>query len=167
MTNAMELDTQIILDMEMFSVYMLLAGCSIENLFKGIIICQTWLDDPSILNVDDFEEIRVPTKGNGQPMKLKTHNLRDLLEARAMTLTFENDKKVVMDDLTEYIEWGGKYPVSLRYYRYQIRSQGIVDSGYRPFEVINVIYEKSRSELNRLYELQRLDSRFAEWQARQ
>jgi hypothetical protein len=152
--------------MQMFPVYMLLAGYSIENLFKGIIICKTWLDDPDVLNVDDFEDIRVPTKGNGLPMSLKTHNLRELLEARAMTLSFEDNKKAVMGHLTEYIEWGGKYPVSLEFYRHYIRTNGVVDTGYRPFEVIELIYEKSRSELNRLYELQRLDQRFSEWQAK-
>jgi hypothetical protein len=147
------------LDMQMLPVYMILTGYALEDLFKGIIICGTWLEDPSILSKDNFKDVRVPAKGSGQPMKIDKHGLRYLLGAEAMTLTFEEDEKAVMDDLDEYIMWAGRYPISKEYKPSHIQPGGIVYVGYGPFKVIDVIYEKSIKELERLNKLQGNDSR--------
>jgi hypothetical protein len=142
-------------DLQMFPVYMLLAGCTIENSFKGIIICQTWMDNRSLVDLDRFVDIKLPCKNNTKNEKITTHNLLKLLEFDAMNLTFDDDQKAVMKALTEYIEWAGRFPTSLFFHRHNILPLGYGSLDYRQVEIINAIYKKSIKKLEALEELQR------------
>jgi hypothetical protein len=80
----------------LYPVYMLLAGYALENIFKGIIICGMWLDDPNSVDaIKDFEKLQFLVKGSTtQTMPIKQHALIDLLAAKNMSLTFGKEEKL-------------------------------------------------------------------------
>ncbi len=143
-----------------FPIYMLLMGYAIENIFKGIIICRMYLDDPRHFDVDNFNDIVVPVKGSTQTMSINKHGLCNLLSARAMGLCFSPNEKKVLNDLDEYILWGGRYPIPKKYKPYKphsIKTIGDISPSDEPIDIVNAIYKKSSDELSRLVSLQRRD----------
>jgi len=75
-------------------VFMLLAGLTIENLVKGIRVSQ---------------ESALDKKGK---FRFNKHNLVNLLEQSSITLS--DDERDLVERLTQYIQWGGRYPVPLK-----------------------------------------------------
>lgn len=94
------------------SVYMMLAGFVLENLFKGILI----YNEPDILG-----EGKLPS--DERYKFIRSHKLRDLLnkiyEQIDIKEVFKQDEyQDLLERLTKYIEWAGRYPVPLNYNRY-------------------------------------------------
>jgi hypothetical protein len=145
--------------MDLYRAYMSQNGYAIENLFKGIIICGMWLSNPqSIDSVVDFKTLRVPVRGSAtQKMPLKTHDLNDLLAAKDMTLTFSNEERKVMRKLTDFILWGGRYPVPIEFDTGDptfLRVMSPIDESHE-HEILEKIYRVTAEELTRLSDLQR------------
>ncbi len=78
-------------------VCMFLYGLGIENIIKGLLIKQK----------------RYPFKNGKFPKELKTHDLRKLFDNANIKMT-ERDIKL-LNRLTEYIKWVGKYGIPLSY----------------------------------------------------
>jgi hypothetical protein len=146
-----------LVDLDQYPVYVLLMGYSIENLFRGIIICRMWLDNPSSVEVEDFTKLRVPIKGSTKTMPLMKHGFRRLLAAKAVNIEFSNDEKDMMDNLDEAIIWAGRYATPKEYNGNVIIGPQIIR--LRPYnnrfiDTIDAIYFKSSEELARLCSLQ-------------
>ncbi|MDO9446808.1 MAG: hypothetical protein Q7J20_02695 [Candidatus Nitrotoga sp.] len=74
--------------------YRLLLSLSVENLVKGILVAHR------IRHGD-----REPTKG------LFSHKLRSLAaNIPSSAIQFDNAENLILEDLTRYIEWAGRYP---------------------------------------------------------
>jgi hypothetical protein len=141
--------------MELYPIYMLLAGYALENAFKGVIICGTWLYDHRCIRLDDFADLRVPVKNDVQCIQIDKHGLSRLLRARAMTLEFSPDEKKVMAELDMHVLWGGRYPIPKRYELdkpFQVQPMVPFEEHYK---IIDRIYDEATKELNLLISLQR------------
>lgn len=112
--NKLFYDADVIRNMyekKMFPIYMLLMGHAIENLIKGIIICQMWINNP-----DDFDEITnlknliLKRKNGSNPTIITTHNFRELLDVDVVNIVASEDEKKLLKDLEVSIKWGGRYP---------------------------------------------------------
>jgi hypothetical protein len=142
-------------DLELYPVYMLLAGYALENAFKGIIVCGTWLYNTKCIRVNNFKDLRVPKKDSIACMPINNHGLSNLLQVKAMTLSFDPEEKKVMAELDDCVWWGGRYPVPKEYkIGKSFFTPPMVPSG-EPFSIIDRIYGKAMTELARLIELQR------------
>jgi hypothetical protein len=80
-------------DIALFNPYMLLSGLAFENLTKGIIVGR----NPGVVTPEKF--------------KLKDHNLRKL--AKQVTPTLSKNELDLLDRLTAFVEWAGRYPIHL------------------------------------------------------
>jgi len=94
-------------DLDQYPVSMLLLGYTMENLFRGILICDMWLKDPKSITVTDFADLKVPASGTMLP--LMKHGLRRLLAADGMNIMFSEEEKSMMDYLDTFINWAGRY----------------------------------------------------------
>jgi hypothetical protein len=81
-------------DIALCKSYMLLSGLALENLAKGIIVGR----NPGVVTPDTFN--------------LKGHNLLQLSHQAALPLS-DNERKL-LDRLTDFIEWAGRYPIHLK-----------------------------------------------------
>jgi hypothetical protein len=142
-------------DMEPYPVYMMLTGYALENAFKGIIICGTWLYNNKCIRVNNFTDLRVPKKNDIQCMPIDNHGLSKLLDAKAMILTFEPEEKKVMAELDECVWWGGRYPVPKKYASRKSFFAPYMVPFEEPYPIIDRIYDKAMNELAILIELQR------------
>ena len=77
------------------SIFMMLAGLSLENLIKGILISQ----DPSIVNGGKFNWGRKP------------HGLVSLFKQANVLVS--SDEKMFLKRLEEFVAWVGRYPLPL------------------------------------------------------
>jgi len=145
-------------DIDKYSVFMMLMGYSMENLFRGIIICGEWLEDPdSIDEIVNYNEFKAHIKGSGEAnLILMSHGLRRLLGARHMSITFTEEEKNMMDDLDEFITWKGRYPVPKEYnpsdptgLKDSIEVLQPLNPSY-PYQIIDSIYSKSLEKLTTL-----------------
>lgn len=145
-------------DIDKYSVFMMLMGYSMENLFRGIIICGEWLEDPdSIDAIVNYNEFKAHTKGSEEAnLSLMSHGLRRLLGARHMNITFTDEEKSMMDDLDGFITWKGRYPVPKEYssddpkgLKDFIEVLQPINPSY-PYQVIDYLYVKSMEELANL-----------------
>ncbi len=146
-----------LVDLDQYPVFMLLMGYSIENLFRGIVICGMWLENPNSVEVSNFSELRVPVKGSTNTMRLMKHGFRRLLDAKAMNIEFSNEEKDMMDNLDDAIKWVGRYATAKEYNSNIIVGPQI--TRLRPHNIqfldtLYTIYSKAREELARLCSLQ-------------
>jgi hypothetical protein len=81
-------------DIVLFKSYMLLSGLALENLAKGIIVGR----NPGVVTPDTFN--------------LKGHNLLQLAQQAA--LPFSDAERDILDRLTAFVVWAGKYPIHLQ-----------------------------------------------------
>lgn len=81
-------------DSSLIGIYFLLMGYALENLVKAICM---------IVHPEYF----TPNKLTG----IKTHNLRELCTRCSIDL--DKDELILLDKLSEYVEWMGKYPIPL------------------------------------------------------
>jgi hypothetical protein len=149
-----KIDQSKISDLDQYPIAMLLMGYAMENIFRGIIICNAWLEDPNSLDdVQNFDAFHVPTKGGTDKMLLTKHGLRRLLDAKAMTIKFSEDEKTMMDTLDEFIIWAGRYPTPKRYET----SVELIIKKSEPikytFQNLDSLYAKGIEELDRLCKL--------------
>lgn len=139
----------------LYAVYMHMAGLAIENLFKGIIISEMWLDNTDYIDrIDDFEKLSAPLKGSmKQMMRLGKHGLTDLFAAEYLNLTYKDEEIDILKRLDTFILWGGRYPSPKKY---DIVFQRTTPPTGEPqeYEAIGRIYMKARGELKRLSRLQ-------------
>jgi hypothetical protein len=68
----------------LFPIYMLLMGYALENIFKGIVICNMYLDNPQSVEKFDFKTLQFICGDNGQKKHINKHALSDLYRAKAM-----------------------------------------------------------------------------------
>lgn len=147
-------------EMGLYPMYMSQVGYALENLFKGIIICGMWLDNPkSIDGLNDFQALFFPIKGNTtqRPITIKTHDLIALLTAKDISLKFGEEKKKVLIKLIDFILWGGRYPVPLKLDTGDPIFMRVMAPYDEPeeHEMIEKIYQTAKTELARLSALQR------------
>jgi hypothetical protein len=142
-------------DMELYPIYMLLAGYALENAFKGIIVCGTWLYNSKCIRVNNFDDLRVPQKHSIKCKSINNHGLTKLLNAKAMTLTFDPEEKRVMAELEDCVMWSGRYPVPNEYKVGKSFYTPPMVPFVEPLSIIDSIYDKAMNELARLIELQR------------
>ena len=84
-------------DASLISVYFLLAGYALENLIKAILLIQ----HPEFFKKDE------------SLTGVQSHNLLQLCERCGLKM--EEEETALLNKLSEYIIWQGKYPVPLRY----------------------------------------------------
>jgi hypothetical protein len=82
-------------DTHLFSVYCLLLGYAIENLLKGILMVQ---------HPEYF-------KPNKKMTDIRSHNLVRL--CNRCNIPVDKNETALLDTLTTYVEWQGKYPIPL------------------------------------------------------
>jgi hypothetical protein len=82
-------------DQQLISVYFLLMGYAIENLLKAILMVQ----HPEYFRSDQ------------KMVDIRSHNLVDL--CRRCNLELHQEEENLLNKLTAYVEWRGKYPVPL------------------------------------------------------
>jgi hypothetical protein len=146
-------------EMKLYPVYMSQAGYALENLFKGIIISGMWLNNSqSIDGINNFIDLRVPVKGGAnQPMPLNIHLLNDLLAARDIHLNFGKTDRKILKKLTDFILWGGRYPIPLQFDTGAPIFMRVTSPYNEPeeHEIIENIYDIAKKELDKLAEEQR------------
>lgn len=140
---------------ELFSIYMMLMGYALENCIKGIIISREVKKDPKLLADKNFKEISFFTKG-GKEIKIKTHNLIDLFNAKDIDINLTNREKQELEGVTEFVVWFGRYPGPNKF-----DGKGILDATKRGASstiyyhderptILNSIYDKAWDELSEL-----------------
>jgi hypothetical protein len=144
-----------ITDLDQFPIAVLLAGYAVENIVRGIIICGTWLESPELVGMEHLDELYVDPKKGTHKLHLMEHNLRRLLDAKAMTVDFLEDEKAVMDILDEFIRWAGRYPFPKQYDPSDLKGLRDLRFIMSSYPVIDSIYVKGMEELDRLCQLQR------------
>ena len=85
-------------DLVLFNSYMLLAGLSIENLTKGILIGR----HPEAINSDKFD-LKAMVSGQGG------HDLVGL--ATQVDIPYNASERSLLTRLTKFVVWAGKYPI--------------------------------------------------------
>ena len=88
-------------DLVLFNSYMLLAGLSIENLTKGILIGR----HPEAINADKFD-LKLIVNGQGG------HDLVYL--ANQVNIPYTATELNLMSRLAKFVIWAGKYPIHLK-----------------------------------------------------
>lgn len=145
-------------EMGFYPVYMSQSGYALENLFKGIIICRMWLNDPkSIDEVSDFKALSAPIKGSTKPMAINTHDLIPLLTAANIGSQFSKRDRKVLIKLVGFILWGGRYPIPLEFDTGVPLFMRVMAPYDEPEEhdIIEKIYKIAKSELETLAREQR------------
>ena len=108
-------------DLDLYCPYMLLMGYALENIFKGIIICESGINDPNFKNEDHLNKFTVNFIDNKKnpTSNLIEHDLLRLLNAEVInkwcTETFNDPEKKVMDLLHNAVIWSGRYPSPKKY----------------------------------------------------
>lgn len=142
-------------DIDQYRVSMLLMGYCLENIFKGIIVVGTWLDCPRCLEVDDFNKLYVPMNGCGPCMHIDSHELRNLLQTKAMKkITLSSEQKKMMDTLIKYIKWAGRYPMPKTQDEIDSMRWAAIEPIKSPYPILDSIYDRSMNELIRVCKLQ-------------
>jgi hypothetical protein len=142
-------------DLDQYPVAMLLMGYAMENIFKGIIVCGMWLEDPKSVDMADFDELDVPVKGSTQTMHLMEHGLRRLLDSKAMmNIKFDDPEKDMMDTLDIFIRWGGRYATPKEYDPADPLGLKRLEPIEYPYQALDSLYVKSMEELIKLCKLQ-------------
>ena len=141
-------------DLDQFPIAMLLMGYAIENIFKGIIICGMWLEDPKLVDYANLVDLQVPVKGSDEKMGIIKHELVTLLAAKHMTLNFLDEEKAMMDKLVMFVKWGGRYPTPKEFDPIDPFGLGRFEPIEYPYQVIDTLYAKTIEELIRLCKLQ-------------
>ena len=137
-----------------YSIAMLLMGYAMENIFRGIIIVGTWLEDPNSVNTNNFSELQVPIRGSTEKRHLMGHHLKDLLAAKAMTIQFDDSEKKMMDTLDMFIVWGGRYATPLEYDSTDPMGLRCLEPIEYPYQALDSLYVKSMEKLVELCRLQ-------------
>jgi hypothetical protein len=140
-------------DLDQYPISMLLLGYAMENIFRGILICDKWLKDPESITVTDFADLTVSAHGTDLP--LMKHGLRRLLAADGMNIRFSEEEKKMMDYLDKFITWAGRYATPK-----EIDPED--PSGIKaklepikyPFQNLDSLYVKSIEKLEELCRLQ-------------
>lgn len=147
------------IDIDMYPVFMMLMGYSIENIFRGIIICGEWLENRDSVDLTiDYAKLKAQVRDDATSsgMSLDKHGLRRLLNAKHMGIKFSDDEKNMMDELDEFVKWVGRYPVPLVHDPndpYCFRKLQPIELPY-PYQIIDTLYIKAMEELERLCVLQ-------------
>ena len=135
-------DLKEFLDMELITTYFLLMGFSIENLLKCLLI------------IKRKDEIKPWNRKF--PKFLKNHNLKDL--ATECGLMINNSENELLEKLSNYIKWMGRYPTPLiEENTYPIKgnngtwiSKGEGYAGTKPQEEVIKFYNRLLDEINKL-----------------
>jgi hypothetical protein len=90
-------------DKQMTSVYLSLVGSAIENLLKGILMAQ----HPESLT----KQGRGRNQNRWQINAVKSHDLWKLFVR--CKLSAKSDEEEVLNILSDYVVWGGRYPIPL------------------------------------------------------
>ena len=146
-------------DLDQYPIAMLLMGYSMENIFKGIIICSMWLNNPKSVDFQNFDDLNAPSKYNGQGIHLAEHGLRRLTNAKDMNLDFNPEEKKTMDYLNDFVIWAGRYPTPKEQnqndpngVKYFLKKSEPIEY---PYQKIDSLYQKSMEELVRVCMQQR------------
>lgn len=141
-------------DLDQYPIAMLLMGYAMENIFRGIIICRMWLDDPESVNIADFSELRIPVWGSAEKMSIMGHHLRGLLASEAMKklefddeLEFDEDEKKMMDIFDMFIVWGGRYATPKEHDPTDSNGLKRLEPIKYPYQSIDSLYLKSMEKL--------------------
>lgn len=137
-------------DFDQYPIAMLLMGYAMENIFRGIIICRMWLEDPESVNIVDFSELRIPVRGSAEKMSIMGHHLRGLLASDAMKLEFNEDEKRMMDTLDMFIVWAGRYATPKEYDPTDPNGLKRLEPIEYPYQALDSLYLKSIEELQEL-----------------
>jgi hypothetical protein len=133
-------------------------GYALENVIKGMIISETWLNHPEkIEKVTNFEDLRVPKK-DGTNDTVITMHLYGLFTVEGVhNRLFIGPEKQTLLELNEYVISAGRYPArrkgpaSSHYKGKPIQSIGIsIPIDYEMTSAIHLLYEKAIAELDRL-----------------
>jgi hypothetical protein len=140
-------------EIQLFPVYKLLMGYALENIIKGIIICQMSLNDPDSIKKENLEDIKFKLKGSEQPCKITVHGLaNNLLNAEVVNIVVLDKEKPLLKDLDACIIWGGKYPAPKNNKSNEpfIPMGGAVVLNPKLAEPIKAIYDKWLDELHKI-----------------
>ena len=158
--DGMPIDDRSILaswEIEMFPVYKLLMGYALENIIKGIIICQMSINDPHSIEKENFEDLKFTLKGGGY-CGIKVHGLvNKLLNAEVVNIVVLDKEKPLLKDLDACVLWGGKYPVprnNKSNEAFIIPMGGVVELKPELAKPIKAIYDKWHDELRRIIRTQ-------------
>ena len=137
-------------NIDQYPVFMMLMGYSMENIFRGIVICGEWLDDSdSVDAIVDYAAFKAQVRGDmSSKIILNKHGLRRLLDAKHMGIKFSKEEKSMMDELDKFVRWGGRYAVPLEHDPsdpHGLLKLQPIDAPY-PFQVIDTMYVKSMEE---------------------
>jgi hypothetical protein len=88
-------------DLVLFNSYMLLAGLSIENLTKGILIGR----HPEAINSDRFDLKAMVSSQGG-------HDLVHL--AKSVNIPYDATELSLLTRLAKFVVWAGRYPIHLK-----------------------------------------------------
>lgn len=149
-----KIDGSKLADLDQYPIAMLLMGYAMENIFRGIIICDMWLEDPESVSAPNFADLLVPVKG-GTTMPILKHNLRRLIAVKGMTnIKFEEPEKTMMDTLDMFIKWGGRYPTPKESDPSDPFGLKRLEPIEYPYQTLDSLYQKSMEELIRVCMLQ-------------
>jgi len=138
-------------NLELYCSYALLMGYAIENLIKGIIVCDAGITDPNFGGVVNFEDFRAVNRDDGRPWRIDTHGFLKLLKATAIRDDFFTDvEKETLRYLDKVVVWGGRYPVPKRQDPVNPFDLVCVEPISSPIPVIAGIYAKALSEMHRV-----------------
>lgn len=154
-----KIDLSKLSDTDQYKIAMLLMGYSMENIFRGIIVCTMWLRDPKSVDFPDFGVLSAPSSVKGTDIHLAEHGLRRLTDAADMNITFGPEEKDTMDYLDDFITWAGRYPTPKRHdpsdpngIKNFLKTSEPIEY---PYQKIDSLYQKSMEELIRVCMLQK------------
>lgn len=149
-----KIDGSKLADLDQYPIAMMLMGYTMENIFRGIIITEMWLENSKLLNVTDYAELSVPFK-DGTNVPIMKHGLRRLLDTNAMmNIKFDDQEKDMMDSLDMFITWGGRYATPKKSDPSDPFGLKRLEPIKYPYQVLDSIYLKSMEELIRVCKLQ-------------
>jgi len=99
------------------NIYKLLFGLSIENMIKGIFI--------SIY--------KLPIKNGNIKWPGNSHDLLNLIDYINKPITlikFSKNERIILTELSDYIKWGGRYPVPINFQSLIPKRKGNSESYY-------------------------------------
>jgi|GEM_PF-2845554 len=107
-------------DLDLYCPYMLLMGYALENILKGMIICESGIKDPTFKSKDHLRDFKVGfIDGKEHYSKLTEHDLLHLLKAEVISKwcieTFNDTEMTVMGLLHNSVMWSGRYPTPNKY----------------------------------------------------
>ena len=137
----------------MFPTYMLLMGYALENIIKGIIICQMSLNDPDSIKKKNVSDLKFKLKDEKGERGIQTHKFVDeLLKAEVVNITPSDPEKNLLKEIEGCILWGGRYPIPNKVKSNEpfTSPTDIIFMSPRKSKQIKDIYEKWITELHRL-----------------